>query len=212
MKRTQEQDTKTFTDFLRRIFKEVLDGTAAFLNRLGIKPNMITFAGLAGSLAAAILIATGRLFLGGLVALIVGPLDALDGVLARLSDESCEFGAFIDSVIDRYSEMAIYGGLLIYFTIDGKWFDLLLVFFAAIGSFMVSYTRARAEALGYETKIGLLTRAERYLVLVPGIILGYPRVSLWIVAVLANFTALQRIMTIRKRMKTANEMNRIEKD
>jgi CDP-diacylglycerol--glycerol-3-phosphate 3-phosphatidyltransferase len=212
MNRTQEKDTKTLTEFLRRIFKQVLDGIAAFLNRLGIKPNLITFAGLAGSLAAAILIASGRLFWGGLVALIVGPLDALDGVLARLRDESCEYGAFIDSVIDRYSEMVIYGGLLVFFAVDGDWLDMLVVFIAAIGSFMVSYTRARGEALGYQTKIGLLTRAERYIVLVPGILLGYPRVSIWIVAVLANFTALQRILTIRKRMLKSNEVIRREKD
>ncbi len=212
MNRTQEQDTKTFTDFLRRTFKKILDGIAVFLNRLGVRANMITFAGLIGNLIAAILIATGRMFLGGLIALIVGPLDALDGVLARLRNESCEYGAFIDSVIDRYSEMALFGGLLVFYANNGNWLDLLLVFIAAIGSLMVSYTRSRGEALGYQTKIGLLTRAERYIVLVPGIMLGYPRVSLWIVAVLANFTALQRILAIRKRMKASYEMNRKEKE
>lgn len=212
MNRTQEQDTKTFTDFLRRTFKKILDGIAVFLNRLGVRANMITFAGLIGNLIAAILIATGRMFLGGLIALIVGPLDALDGVLARLRNESCEYGAFIDSVIDRYSEMALFGGLLVFYANNGNWLDLLLVFIAAIGSLMVSYTRSRGEALGYQTKIGLLTRAERYIVLVPGIMLGYPRVSLWIVAVLANFTALQRILAIRKRMKVSYEMNRKEKE
>jgi len=173
---------------------------------------MVTFAGLFGNLAASILIATGRLFWGGLIALIVGPLDALDGVLARLRNESCEFGAYLDSVTDRYSEMALFGGLLVYFSITGEWHDLILTFIAAIGSLMVSYTRARAESLGYSVKIGILSRAERYLVLIPGIILGYPRVSLWIVAVLANFTALQRILFVRNRMKETNAIKLKEKE
>jgi len=173
---------------------------------------MVTFAGLFGNLAAGILIATGRLFWGGLIALIVGPLDALDGVLARMRNESCEFGAYLDSVTDRYSEMALFGGLLVYFSFSGDWHDLILTFIAAIGSLMVSYTRARAESLGYSVKIGILSRAERYLVLIPGIILGYPRVSLWLVAVLANFTALQRILFVRSRMKETNAIKLKEKE
>ena len=131
----------------------------------------------------------------------MGPLDALDGVLARLRSESSEYGAFVDSITDRYSEMAIFGGLLVYFSKTGNWLDSLLIFSAAIGSFMVSYTRARAESLGYSAKIGLLTRAERYLILVPGVFLGYPRISLWIIAVLANFTALQRFIHVRKKTR-----------
>jgi len=201
MNQLQEQEPKTFTDLLRKIFKNILYGIAEFLNRLGVRPNVITAFGLIGNLAAGILIATGHLFWGGLTALIVGPLDALDGVLARLRNESSEYGAFVDSITDRYSEMAIFGGLLVYFSKTGNWLDSLLIFSAAIGSFMVSYTRARAESLGYSAKIGLLTRAERYLILVPGVVLGYPRISLWIIAVLANFTALQRFIHVRKKTR-----------
>ena len=201
MNQLQEQEPKTFTDLLRKIFKNILSGIAEFLNRLGVRPNVITAFGLIGNLAAGILIATGHLYWGGLTALIVGPLDALDGVLARLRSESSEYGAFVDSITDRYSEMAIFGGLLVYFSKTGNWLDSLLIFSAAIGSFMVSYTRARAESLGYSAKIGLLTRAERYLILVPGVVLGYPRISLWIIAVLANFTALQRFIHVGKKTR-----------
>jgi len=88
------------------------------------------------------------------------------------------------------------------------WQDALLVFFAVIGSILVSYTRARAEALDFDAKIGLLTRAERYIVLIPGIIVGYPRVSLWIIAILSNFTALQRIWYVRRQAK--GKLNRNE--
>lgn len=201
MSASKNQEPETFTDFLRRIFHGVLERLAAFANRLGIKPNFITAGGLFGNLVASVLIATGHLFWGGLIAMLVGPLDALDGAIARLRGESDKYGAFVDSVTDRYSEIALYGGLLVYFNETGSWRDALLVFFAAVGSIMVSYVRARAEALDYSAKMGLFTRAERYLVLVPGIILGYPRVSLWLLAILANFTALQRFLHVRRQAK-----------
>ena len=198
-----EPDPTTFTDHLRRVFKVILEGIAKFLNRLGIKPNVITIAGFFGNFIAGVLIALGYLFWGGLLALIVGPFDALDGVMARLRNESGKYGAFIDSVTDRWSEIALFGGLLVYFSENGTWQDALLVFFATVGSIMVSYIRAKAEALGYSAKIGLLTRAERYIVLIPGIILGYPRISLWILALLTNFTALQRFLFVRKQARKA---------
>lgn len=207
MSASNNQEPETFTDYLRRIFRGVLESLAAFANRLGIKPNFITAGGLVGNLVASVLIATGHLFWGGLIALLVGPLDALDGAIARLRGESGQYGAFVDSVTDRYSEIALYGGLLVYFNETGTWRDALLVFFAAVGSIMVSYVRARAESLDYTAKIGLFTRAERYLVLVPGIILGYPRVSLWLLAILANFTALQRFLHVRRQAKRNSKKN-----
>ena len=212
MNQPLEQEPKTFTDFLRKLFKTFLDSIAAFLNRLGVRPNVITAAGLIGNLAAGALIASGHLFWGGLIALIVGPLDALDGVLARQRNEGGKYGAFVDSVTDRYSEMVLFGGLLVYFSKTGQWFDSLLIFCAAIGSFMVSYTRARAESLGFSAKIGLLTRAERYLVLIPGVILGYPRISLWIIAVFANFTALQRFFHVRRKTRESKKNKTQQKE
>ena len=166
---------------------------------------MITGAGLIGNLIASILIAQGFLLWGGLLALLVGPFDALDGTMARLLNESSRYGAFVDSVTDRYSEIVLYGGLLIFFIQTGSWQDAFLVFLAVIGSIMVSYIRARAESLDYSAKVGLLTRAERYLVLIPGIIIGYPRISLWILAVLTNFTAIQRFWYVRKQARQSNQ-------
>lgn len=199
-----ENDPKTFTDFLRRLFKDVLDGIAGFLNKLGIRPNLVTTAGFIGNLVSAVMIAFGNLTWGGIIAMLAGPLDALDGVMARLRHESGRYGAFVDSVTDRYSEIALYGGLLVYFSRSGTWQDALLVFFASIGSIMVSYTRARAESLGFSAKIGLFTRAERYIVLIPGIILGYPRISLWLLAILTNITAIQRFLFVRKQAKESS--------
>ena len=201
MSRLPENQKETFSDFLRRIFKGVLESVGGFLNHLGIKPNMITIAGLVGNVCAGVLIATGHLVWGGLLAMLVGPFDALDGTMARLRGESGRYGAFVDSVTDRYSEIALYGGLLVYFIQYKTWHASLLVFFATIGSIMVSYVRARAEALDFSAKIGLLTRAERYLVLIPGIILKQPIVSLWILAILTNFTAIQRFWHVRRQAK-----------
>jgi CDP-diacylglycerol--glycerol-3-phosphate 3-phosphatidyltransferase len=184
---------ETFTDLLRRIFRNVLEKIAGFFNQLGIKPNTITVIGLLGNLAAGVLIALGQLLWGGLMAMVMGPLDALDGVMARLRNESGKYGAFLDSVSDRYSEIFLYGGLIIYFIRNQTPGNTVLVFFAAVGSIMVSYTRAKAEAAGLSAKIGLLTRAERYIVLIPGLLFGYPFIALWILAILTNFTAFQRI-------------------
>ncbi len=201
----QDIENKTFSDLLRQIFKGVLEGISKFFIKLGIRPNMITGAGLFGNLIAGILIAQGFLLWGGLLALVVGPFDALDGTMARLLNESSRYGAFVDSVTDRYSEIVLYGGLLIFFIQTGSWQDALLVFLAVIGSIMVSYIRARAESLDFSAKVGLLTRAERYLVLIPGIIIGYPRISLWILAVLTNFTAIQRFWFVRKQARQSNQ-------
>jgi len=206
----EDSSRKTFTDFLRRIFAGPLNAIAGFLVRLGIRPNVITAIGLIGNLVAGLLIATGRVFWGGLTALLIWPLDALDGTMARMRQESGRYGAFVDSVTDRYSEIAIYGGLLVFFIQSGTWGDALLVFFAVVGSIMVSYTRAKAEALNYDAKIGLLSRAERYVVLMPGLLLGAPRISLWILAVLANFTALQRFWYVRTQARSEKNIEKKE--
>ena len=128
----------------------------------------------------------------------MGPLDALDGTMARLRGEPTDFGAFIDSVTDRYSELLIFAGLLYFYINTGNLIMAMLVFAASAGSVLVSYVRARAQSLGYEAKLGILTRAERFAVLIPSIILGYPSVGVVIVAFLANFTALQRILAVRR--------------
>jgi CDP-diacylglycerol--glycerol-3-phosphate 3-phosphatidyltransferase len=144
--------------------------------------------------------------IGGLFVLLMTPIDALDGTMARLRGESSDFGAFVDSVTDRYSELIIYGGLLYYFLSMGDPTGGLLVFGAAAGSVLVSYVKARAEALGYEAKVGLLTRVERYLVLAPSLVFNQLLVGLAIIAVFANITALQRIWHVRSqahaKMKT----------
>jgi len=193
----------TFSDFLRIWFKWILDPIGGFLNRLGLMPNTVTILGLVGNTIGAYLLATGHIVWGGVLILLMGPVDALDGTMARLRGEPTQFGGFVDSVTDRYSELVILGGLMIYYLGQQDWLACLLVYLAAAGSVLVSYVKARAEALGFEAKIGLLTRVERYLVLAPALVLNYPMVALWILAVLANFTAVQRIWHVRRQAHTA---------
>ena len=193
-----KREALTLTDQLRTRFKGILDPVGIILNRLGLMPNTITVLGLVGNMVAAVLIATGKIQIGGLVVLMMGPVDALDGTMARLRGMAGNFGAFVDSVTDRYSELVIHMGLLYYFVQKGNQVAVMLVFASAAGSVLVSYVRARGQSLGWDTKTGILTRLERYLVLAPALILNYPLVGLWILAVLSNVTAIQRIIDVRR--------------
>ncbi len=191
----------TLSDQLRLAFKGILDPIAAFLNRLGLTPNAVTLLGLAGSAIAALFLAQGKMLLGGLILLLAAPLDALDGAMARLRGKPTPFGAFFDSVTDRYSELVIFAGLLYHFINKGEHTSALMVFAAASGSVLVSYIRARAASLGYDTKVGILSRFERFAVLIPALLLNIPLAAVWLIAVLANFTALQRIYDVYRRMQ-----------
>jgi CDP-diacylglycerol--glycerol-3-phosphate 3-phosphatidyltransferase len=188
----------TFTDRMRVWFKWVIDPLGRFFLSLGMTPNMMTTLGLAGNFVGAYFISQGKLVLGGWLVLIITPIDALDGTMARLRGDPSDFGAFVDSVSDRYAEMAILGGLMYYFAMHGNALGSTLAFAAAAGSILVSYVKARAESLHYEAKVGILTRVERYLVLAPLLVFNQPIIALWILAILGNFTALQRIWFVRR--------------
>lgn len=195
-----KKERPTLTDRLRVQFKGVLDPIAAFFNRIGLMPNTMTLLGLIGNVIGAVLLAKGELTWGGLLVLAMGPVDALDGSMARLRGQPTKFGGFVDSVTDRYSELVIFGGLIYYYLHmgQGHTVEAFLVYAAAAGSVLVSYIRARGQSLGYDTKIGLLSRLERYLVLTPSLIFRYPMVGVTIIAVFANITAVQRILDVRR--------------
>ena len=188
----------TLTDQLRIRFKGVLDPIGRYLNGLGIYPNTMTILGLIGNMVGAVFLSQGRLTVGGLFIIAMGPVDALDGTMARLRGESGGYGAFVDSVTDRYSELIILGGLLVYFLGQEAWLAAAVTYAAAAGSILVSYIRARAQSLGHEAKVGIFTRLERYLVLAPLLVLNQPLLGVAIIAVGANITALQRIAHIRR--------------
>lgn len=207
-----EKKKLSFSDLMRKKFKGILDPIGGFLNNLGLKPNMITILGLIGHVISAILIAFGEIMWGGIILLVFAPIDALDGTMARLRNEPTRFGGFVDSVTDRYSELFVFAGLLYHFAKIQNTLAIMLVFFATAGSIMVSYNRARAESLNYDAKVGIMTRLERFIILIPCLIFNIPLVALWVLAILANFTAIQRIWSVRKQAYLAQDVVGLKKD
>ena len=134
---------------------------AGVLAKLGVSPNMVTLAGLVGAAISAWLISEGMLWVGGVVMLFAGILDLFDGALARSTGRDSPFGALLDSVVDRVSEIVVLLGLLIYYARGDSLEGTVLVYLAVGGSVMVSYLRARSEGLGIDCKVGIMTRPER---------------------------------------------------
>jgi CDP-diacylglycerol--glycerol-3-phosphate 3-phosphatidyltransferase len=171
------------------------------LGRLPVTPNQITIVGTALTFVAAVLVGMGQLRWGGVVLAFAGTFDILDGALARSSRRSYPYGAFLDSTLDRYSEGAMYLGLVAYFVSVGgsqeRWLVLATVA-ALAGSFLVSYVRARAQSLGFTCETGLFARPERVVVTVIGLIFGGVVLAgvVVLLAVLTNLTALQRIREV----------------
>lgn len=189
---------RTLTDILRRSFKGVLEAVGGFFLRLGLTPNAVTVLGLVGALLAAGLLAAGYIVWGGILLVVMAPFDAVDGAMARLSGKVTRFGALLDSTLDRFAEIFLLGGLLVYYMGRGDKLAVVLAFLAMGGSLMVSYVKARAESLNFEVKIGLLSRVERLIVLIICLLINQPMIALWILAILANFTAVQRLLYVLK--------------
>ena len=195
------QAQQTLTDMLRARFKNVLDPIGAYLNKLGITPNTLTLTGLLGNFIGALFLAQGSFIIGGIILFLMGPLDALDGTMARLRGEPSAWGAFVDSVTDRFSELFIFAGLIYYYLSATNSLMVLIAFAALGGSFMVSYTRARAQSLGYEAKQGIMSRMERFAVLVAGLLFGFTDLAIFLIALLANITAIQRILVVGRQAR-----------
>ena len=183
---------------MRVWFKWYLNPIAGFFDKLGIRPNTVTLFGLAGTIGCAVLIGYGYMTWAGLLLLLMGPVDAMDGALARLRHEASDWGAFVDAVTDRYSELFLFLGFLIYYLLKANPTGVIITYLAAAGSVLVSYVKARADASKLDANVGLLTRVERYIVLIPGLIFNLQLPALIIIAILANFTALQRILRVRR--------------
>lgn len=191
------QSKPTFTDRLRILFKRILDSIGAFLNRLGLTPNTITLLGLAGTSVGAYFLSQGKMTTGAFVLLGFVLVDAFDGTMARLRGEPSDFGGFVDSVSDRYAELVTFGGLLYFFLSHDNAPGAMVTFAAASGSVLVSYVKARAEGLGFTAKVGMLTRVERYFVLIPLLVFNQPFIAVLVIALLGNITAFQRILHVR---------------
>jgi len=186
----------TFTERVKTRSEPFLLPVAQALARLKVSPNVVSLAGFFGVALAGLSIALGHPRLGGLLLGLFGPLDAVDGLLARRTGKASTFGAFWDSTLDRYAEIALFLGILWYLLHLKSYLGVLSAFLALTGSLMVSYARARAEGLGLSCKVGLFTRFERLLFLTLGLLTGFLLPVLVALAVFTHFTALQRILHV----------------
>ena len=170
----------------------------------GVTPNMVTYAGFLLTIVSAIILGTGAFRIGGFVLWTAAMFDMLDGSLARATNQSSVFGAFIDSTLDRYSESVTFLAMVYYYSaVPGSRMQLVLIFIILVGSLMVSYTRARAEGLNVKVTEGWLQRPERLTLLITGLILGSYILNpiLWAMAIFTNLTALQRVYEVYWRLR-----------
>ena len=171
------------------------------LARTSITPSTITWLGFLLAVGAAALIVTEHLFAAGFAVLVASFFDILDGALARHTNQTTRFGAVLDSVLDRLSEAVLLLGLLVLYARDQSLAPILIVFVVLISSLLVSYIRARAEALGLECQVGIFTRAERVIVLALGLLVNQVVIALIIIAIFSFITAGQRLSCVWQQTK-----------
>lgn len=183
----------TFTSVIGSTFNWIIVRIVRGFALLGVHPNMLTFIGWAINVIAAIFLARGQFFLAGLVVLSAGLFDMLDGRVARLTNTVTEFGGFFDSVLDRYSDLSLLVGLLVYYGSINRPFYVILTAVAMTASVMISYTRARSENQIPSCKVGFLERPERIVLLILGALFDRMAPALWVIAVLGNLTVAHRM-------------------
>src|SRR5436190_2404381 len=173
--------------------KYIIDSIVNLLARLRVHPNILTLVGMLINIFAMILFAKGYFLWAALVIIFAGIFDIVDGEVARRTKRVTKFGAFFDSVIDRYSDLLLLLGLVHYYAKLGEMFYVALTGLVLIGSVMTSYTRARAESLIPACKVGFLERPERIVLLIIGSARDRMAAVLWVMAILSNWTVAQRI-------------------
>ncbi|MCB9431893.1 MAG: CDP-alcohol phosphatidyltransferase family protein [Ardenticatenaceae bacterium] len=184
----------TLTDILRARTHFIIDPIVTFLARYRLSPDILTVAGVLAHFFFAWLVTKGQMQWAAVAIFFIAPLDAFDGALARkLGRKQHGFGAFLDSTLDRLAEIVLFGGFIIYYVWQGNTMMLGVSYLAITGSIMVSYARARAEALGFSCKVGLLSRVERYAVMTFFLVLNLPHIALIILAVFTYITLGQRM-------------------
>lgn len=174
----------------------ILQPIARGLLKLHLTPNVLTCLGLLLAVGVGIAAMNGQMLLAGILMLLSGPMDAIDGAVARQSGRQTSFGAFFDSTCDRYAEGFVLLGLSIYGLAINDQRIVLLAFVAVWGSLLISYTRARAEGLGIECKVGLFTRLERVILISAMLILNQVLIGLIVLAILTHVTAIERIVHV----------------
>jgi CDP-diacylglycerol--glycerol-3-phosphate 3-phosphatidyltransferase len=200
------------TDKLRIYAKVIIDPIVSFLAKYRLSPDVLTVLGMLFHFLFAWLIATGQFRVASIAMLLLSPLDALDGSLARkLGRKQGGFGAFLDSTLDRIAEIILFGGFIYYYwqlgdvevtvlsflnwQVDSSTM-MFVAYLAVTGSIMVSYARSKAESLGYDCKVGIASRVERYALMIILLYLNLPAILLWILAAASYFTLFQRGYTV----------------
>jgi len=191
----------TFTDWLRGVTRNIIGPVARFLGRLGLSPNALTVIGCLLNIGVGVVIASGRLRLGGFLLILASAFDAIDGTLARQMGQATKFGAFLDSVLDRVSESAALLGIAWWYMGQPGRMEEMLAYVAIVGSLLVSYARARAEGIGVECKGGYFTRVERAIVLIAALILGLTPWALGLLAIGTLATTVWRIVHVYRASK-----------
>lgn len=187
----------TLTDFLRARTAFIVDPIVTFLARYRFSPDVLTVIGMVAHFLFAWLIAIGQMRWAAVAIFFISPLDALDGALARkLGRKQSGFGAFLDSTLDRLSEVILFSGFIFFYIRQADELMLVMTYVAITGSILVSYTRARAEALGLTCRVGILTRVERYVVLTFFLALNLPYVALVVMALFTYVTVVQRMFHV----------------
>jgi CDP-diacylglycerol---glycerol-3-phosphate 3-phosphatidyltransferase len=183
----------TFTGAIGSGAKWLIDRIVIALAATGINPNFVTFLGLIVNFGAAASFAVGNFRTGAIIIFFAGFLDMLDGQVARRQNRVTAFGAFYDSTLDRYADMALYMGLLVYYSVSGRTPYVVLAAVATAGSVMVSYARARAESLIPLCKVGFMERPERLVLLIIGGLFNRMAQVLWVIAIVSTLTVIHRI-------------------
>lgn len=194
----------TFTDKMRARFKTFGESCAAALLKIGLTANAVTLIGCAGHIIAAVLIAFGHFTSAGILLIFFAATDFFDGTMARMTNggKGTKFGAVLDSTTDRYAEFIVFAGLVAYYALRGDWLHMIVAYAAIMGAILVSYTRAKGEIEGLNMRLGLMSRLERYLFLVPSLLIGLPVIAVWAIALGSHFTAVQRILYMRRQLET----------
>ena len=186
-------------DYLRTFADAAIMPLATALLWCRVTPNQVSLMGIGLNLVTAALIVDGQLLLAGVMYLLAGVLDLLDGVLARMAKMASRFGAFLDSTADRISEGVVFAAIAYHFARHGQSVDASLAVLALLGSLLISYTRARAEGLGLECKVGIVTRAERVVLVAFGLMFGLLEGAIYLLVILTALSATQRIVhTLRQ--------------
>jgi CDP-diacylglycerol--glycerol-3-phosphate 3-phosphatidyltransferase len=194
VKENKPLEKPTLTDILRKKTVGIIDPVVTFLAKYNVSPDALTVIGMLAHFLLAYLVAIGEMRWAGIAMVLLAPLDALDGSLARkMGRKQGGFGAFLDSTLDRMAEIILFGGFIYYYLQIGDSQMLGLSYLAITGSLMVSYSRGKAESLGMEAKVGIGSRVERYILMMALLILDKPSWAVVLLAIMTWVTVGQRM-------------------